>query len=125
MDKKFKLLVIEDERLVYEALRRKLDNTGFEVINAFDGKEGLELSLKEHPDLILLDIILPVMDGITYLESLRADEWGERVPVIILSNLSDADTIQESRLKGVNDYLVKTDWKLDEVIEKIKNILNK
>lgn len=117
------VLIIEDEQMVLNALRKKLAGAGFDILVAKDGSEGLKMSLERHPDLILLDIILPVMDGITFLERLREDEWGREVPVIVLSNLSKASTITESKERGVKTYLVKTDWKLEDVIKKIKDEL--
>ena len=122
-DKKAIVLLIEDERLLSKAIKRKLEKGGFEVLEAFDGGEGLAVALEKHPNLVLLDIVLPVMDGVTLLDRLREDEWGKNVPVIILSNLSDASTIEESKNKGVNSYLVKTDWKLDEVVAKVRETL--
>ena len=122
-DKKAIVLLIEDERLLSKAIKRKLEKGGFEVLEAFDGGEGLAIALEKHPNLVLLDIVLPVMDGVTLLDRLREDEWGKNVPVIILSNLSDASTVEESKTKGVNSYLVKTDWKLDEVVAKVRETL--
>lgn len=119
-DNKKTLLIIEDEKLMVSALKKKLENENFNVLAAFDGAEGLKVALDKHPDLILLDIILPVMDGMTFLGKLRADSWGKDVPIIILTNLSRAATIEESKEKGVNTYLVKTDWKLSEVVQKVK-----
>ena len=118
-----KILVVEDDEAISKALQTKLVNEGYEVIVATDGAEGVELALSEKPDLILLDVILPVMDGITVLDKLRADRWGKTVPVIILSNLGKADAIEESKERGVNHYLVKTDWKLADVIQKVKDEL--
>jgi DNA-binding response OmpR family regulator len=118
------ILIVEDEKPILNVLKMKLISGGFSVAEATDGQVGLETALKIHPDLILLDVMLPVMDGVTLLESLRVDDWGKNVPVIILSNLNDASTIQESKDKGVHDYLVKTDWKLDDVMGKIKERLN-
>ena len=120
-DKKYKILIVEDEMFSVKALKKKLEDSDFQVLVAFNGVSGLEVALQEHPDLILLDLILPEMDGITMLDKLREDDWGKKVPVIILSNLSKADSIRESRERGVNTYLVKTDWKLDEVIAKVRN----
>lgn len=118
-----KILIVEDERLLSEAVKRKLEKEEFEVTTAIDGQEGLVKAFGGHPDLILLDIILPVVDGLTLLDRLRKDSWGSKVPVIILTNLSDAETVSESRQKGVNDYLVKTDWSLNEVVAKVKEKL--
>ncbi len=118
------VLIVEDEKAISNVLKMKLISEGFNVVEAANGDEGLTTALKVHPDIILLDIMLPVMDGVTLLESLRTDKWGTDVPVIILSNLNDASTIQESKKRGVNDYLVKTDWKLDDVVAIIKKRLN-
>ncbi|KKQ51839.1 hypothetical protein A2865_04415 [Candidatus Woesebacteria bacterium RIFCSPHIGHO2_01_FULL_39_17] len=122
-DKKSTVLLIEDEKLLSKAIKKKLEKNGFDVLEAYDGGEGLAVALEKHPDLILLDIVLPLMDGVTLLDRLREDEWGKGVPVIILSNLSDASTVEESKKKGVNNYLVKTDWKLDEVVAKVREAL--
>lgn len=118
--KKYTILIIEDEQMVVSTLKGRLKASGFNVLVAENGSSGLKIAQESHPDLILLDIVLPVMDGITFLENLRKDDWGRKVPVIILSNLSKAETIAESKEKGVNTYLVKTDWKLKEVIQKVK-----
>jgi len=123
-DDKPNILVIEDERLLAEALKRKLETSGFSVITAADGAEGLEFALGKHPNLILLDIVMPIMDGLTMLDRLREDEWGAKVPVLILSNLSDAESIKESRDRGVNDYLVKTNWKIDDVVKRVRETLD-
>jgi DNA-binding response OmpR family regulator len=114
------ILVVEDDKLIAGAIEKKLAKSNFEVIIATDGKEGLDLAIERHPDLILLDIILPVMDGISLLDKLRGDSWGAKVPVIILSNLTRAMTPEEMKEKGVSLYLIKTDWKLEEVVNKVK-----
>lgn len=119
------ILITEDETAVLKLLSRRLSEEGFEVEQAKDGKQGLELALKTHPDLILLDIVMPLMDGLTMLKALRQDEWGKEVPVIVLTNLSDADRINEALSDGVFDFLVKSDWKLDDIVKKIKNKLKK
>jgi DNA-binding response OmpR family regulator len=118
-NKKYTIQVIEDEKMLSDAIKKKLDESGFDVVTSYDGKEGLDEALKSKPDLILLDLVLPTVDGVTVLDKLRGDEWGKNVPIIILTNLSRAETIEESKKRGVNTYLVKTNWKLDEVVEKI------
>ena len=117
------ILIIEDEKLLADALKRKLERSGFSVFIAIDGAEGLEFALDKHPDLILLDIVMPIMDGITVLDRIREDEWGAKVPVLILSNLSDAESIKESKASGINDYLIKTDWKISDVVKRVKETL--
>ena len=117
------LLIVEDEISLCKVLRDKLTREGFSVLEAKDGKEGLETALVQHPDLILLDIIMPVMDGMTMLTELRKDEWGKNAKVIFLTNLSEAEKIAESHTKGVYDYLVKSDWKLSDVVKKVRERL--
>ena len=123
MDKK-KILIIEDEKPIVDVLVKKITEAGFYAISANDGKEGLEKAFGENPDLVLLDIVLPVMDGMTLLTKLREDERGKNIPVIILTNLDSGDKVEECRKKGVYDYLVKTEWSLEEVVEKIKKALS-
>lgn len=121
-----KILIVEDELPVRKALVEKFQSEGFETALAFDGEEGLEQADRLHPDLILLDLIMPKMDGMTMLKKLRASsEWGKQVPVIILTNLSSDD---DGRISDVAEllptyYLVKTDWKLSDVVEKVKGRL--
>lgn len=115
-----KILIIDDETDLLQVLMDTLTSEGFSVLGAKNGEEGLELALKEHPDLILLDIIMPVMDGMTMLYELRKDPWGNSVPVILLTNLSDAERVAEALRLRVYDFLVKSDWKLKDLVTKIK-----
>lgn len=117
---KKKILIIEDELSLMMALHEKFKTEGFEVIEAKNGEEGLKMATKKTPDLILLDLIMPVMDGITMLKKLRLTEEGKDLPVIILTNLSDDRAVSESLESGVSDYLVKTNWHLDDVVKKVK-----
>jgi len=117
------ILITEDEVQVLKLLSRRLSEEGFDIEKANDGNSGLSLALKTHPDLILLDIVIPKMDGLTMLKELRKDDWGKSVPVIILTNLSDAERINDALSHGVYDFLIKSDWKLDEIVTKIKTRL--
>ncbi len=117
------ILIVEDEKSLAEALVEKLTKDNFIAKVAKNGREGLKSALRNHPDLILLDIVMPVMDGMAMLKELRNDQWGKSVPVIILTNLSEAEKTATALDEGVKDYLVKTDWKLSEVVEKIKERL--
>ncbi len=119
-----KILIVEDEESVINILSDKFSQEGFEILKARNGEEGLELALEKHPDLILLDIIMPKMDGITMLNKLREDEWGKEVPVVVLTNLSAADKKTKRVEKEVNEYLIKADWKLDDVVKKVEQELN-
>lgn len=117
---KNKILIVEDDLDLLEVLINKFTMEKFEVLQAPDGKIGLEVACKEHPDLILLDIIMPIMDGISMLGQLRADAWGKNVPVILLTNLSDEGKVAEAMHHGVYDYLVKSDWSIDDVVKKVR-----
>ena len=123
-DPKEKILIVEDEESLRTVLRDKLKGEGYNVLTAKNGKEGLAVALKKHPDLILADIIMPVMDGMTMVKKLRDDTWGKNVSVIILTNLSDAEKTAEAVDRGVFDILIKSDWKIEDVVDKIKNELN-
>ncbi len=119
-----KILIVEDEKSLLEALSMKFSGAGFEVTEARDGVQGLELALSKRPDIILLDIVMPRMDGITMLKRLREYDWGKDVPVILLTNLGDSEKIAEVMEYGVYDYLVKAEWKMEELVERVKNRLN-
>jgi len=126
MQKKHKIvLIIEEESSMNVPLKENLEGEGFDVTVAVNGKEGLEMALNEHPDLILLDILLPEMDGVTVLKKLREDEWGKNVKVIVLSNLSDSNTVANAIEEGSFGYLVKTEWKIEDVVAKAREILKR
>lgn len=114
-----KILIIDDEPALLNALVDKFTRAGFKVLIAENGKEGLESAFKNQPDLILLDIIMPVMDGITMLYQLRKDKWGKNVKVILLTNLSDPGKISKPLTQKVNGYLVKSDWTLKDIIKQV------
>jgi DNA-binding response OmpR family regulator len=121
--KKKTILIVEDEEPIRITLRDRLLDENFSVIEAGDGEEGLKAALTVHPDLILLDIIMPVMDGMTMLQKLRQDPWGEKAKVIILTNLNDTTNMVESIEYNTYEYLVKSDWKLDDVAKEIRKHL--
>ena len=118
------ILVVEDEASLQNILLDKLKEENFLCFKANNGEEGLKIALEKHPDLILLDIIMPVMEGMTMLKKLREDTWGKKVPVILLTNLSDEAKINTAEEKKAADYLVKADWKLEDVVTKVKETLN-
>src|SRR4051812_26570151 len=95
------ILFVEDEIAQREPLVEMLSGSGFTVFQAADGKQGLELALKEHPDLILLDLIMPEMDGVSFMKTLRQDPWGTNVPLIMFTNVSP-DT--ENTIHTINEF---------------------
>jgi DNA-binding response OmpR family regulator len=119
-----KILVVEDELAYLKLLNSQLTGNGYRVIEAIDGKKGLEMAKKENPDLILLDIRLPVMDGMAMLNELRKGEIDKKTKVIMLTNLEPDDKILEG---VVNDqpayYFVKSDIQFNDLLEKIKELL--
>lgn len=123
MKDKKKILIVEDEIPLLDALKDRLTREGFDILQARDGKQGLELALSEHPDLILLDILLPVMDGITIFKKLHADIWGKDAKVIVLTNLSDNKNVADAIAMGSHDFLVKSDWKIEDVVKVVRDKL--
>lgn len=117
------VLIVEDEPSLQRALTDHFSREGIAVFQAKNGQEGLDVALREHPGIILLDIVMPVMDGMTMLTKLREDEWGRDAQVILLTNLVDNKEIVEAMKTGVFDYLVKSDWKIDDVVARVKQKL--
>ncbi|MEK7608688.1 MAG: response regulator [Patescibacteria group bacterium] len=124
---KYKIAVVEDEEVMSRSLTGELEDAGFEVIKAFDGEQGLRLVLKEQPDLILLDIVMPKMDGMTMIKMLReSGEYGKHVSIILLTNLNADDAIMSSVAKNEPSYyLVKSSYTVADVVAKVKYCLSK
>lgn len=120
-----KILFIEDESALQKTFGEILKQEGFEVISALDGETGLNLAKTQNPDLILLDLILPRMDGFEVLKELKKDEKTRDIPVIVLTNLEGIGDIDRAIQLGANTYLVKAQYTLEEVIGKIKKALEK
>lgn len=119
------ILVVEDEKNIRDGLVYGLHRKNFLTIEAQNGKEGLELALAHHPDLILLDLLMPEMDGITALKKIREDSWGTHVPVIVLTNVSanEEHLVRDMVAYRPLCYLVKVDWSFSAVAEKVKEAL--
>lgn len=120
-----KILVVEDEETLNKTLSASLKIEGFEVSSALDGVQAWEMAKKEKPDLILLDLILPKMDGFEVLKALKDDETLKEVPIILLTNLESPEDIQKALVAGATTYLVKANYKLEEVIQKAKEVIGK
>ncbi|PLX27541.1 hypothetical protein C0583_03245 [Candidatus Parcubacteria bacterium] len=118
------ILIVEDETAMREALVEKFKKSDFETFNAPDGEEGLKIALKEKPDILMFDILMPKLDGISATKKIReSSTWGKEVPIIMLTNLSDPDSVSEVASYGVFDFLVKTDWRLEDVVALVKKKL--
>lgn len=124
-NQKVKILVVEDEEILLTALSEELKQEGFEVAGAKDGVEGVEKSVSEKPDLILLDLVMPRLDGIGALKQMKASPETKDIPVVILTNLSDYDKISDALSLGAMDYLVKANYRLEELVNKIKTVLER
>ena len=121
---KKQILIIEDEADLLELFADKFTSEGFKTHQATTAEKGIRLALKNRPDFILLDILLPKMDGLTMLKKLRANAWGKTVPVIISSNVTDQQKVSEAMRLGVYDYIVKTNLILNDLVKQVKEVTN-
>jgi DNA-binding response OmpR family regulator len=119
-----KILIVEDEAAILNGISDKFTNEGFLVIKAKNGQEGLDEALKNHPDIVLLDNLMPNTDGFFFLENLRKDEWGKNVRIIMWSNSNDPKTINRARKLGVVDFMIKSEWEYRDVVKKVRERLN-
>jgi DNA-binding response OmpR family regulator len=117
------ILIVEDEAPLREALVDKLEREGYKTLSAKDGVDGLTQALENKPDLILLDILLPKKDGLSLLKDLRQNAWGKTAKVIMLTNLSNWSNTKEAVDYNVRDYLVKSDWKISDVVKVVNKKL--
>lgn len=117
------ILIIEDDRFLSGMYAEKLISKGFQVRSAFDGEAGWKLILEIHPDIILLDIMLPVIDGFEVMKRIKGDKTLAGIPVIILTNLGDPEQIKTGLNLGASDYLVKAHFVPSEVLAHIEALL--
>jgi CheY-like chemotaxis protein len=114
------VLIVEDSALLRAVVRDALEKEQFVVSEAENGKIGLEMALRDHPDIIMLDLMMPVMGGIEALSLLRKDAWGGTVPVIILTGTKDEKINEELKKDTHLDFLLKENWMMDEVVIHVK-----
>lgn len=115
-----KILVVEDDRFLRELIIKKISKEGFEVVSAVDGEDGIKKIKEEKPDLVLLDLILPGIDGFEVLSQMKEDPEIKSIPVIILSNLGQKEDVEKGIKLGAQDYLIKAHFTPGEIIEKVK-----
>ena len=118
-----KILIIEDDKFLRELITRKLEKEGYETSQAVDGEDGFKKVSSEKPDLILLDLILPGIDGFEVLSRIKKDDQLSGIPVIILSNLGQKEDVERGLNLGAIDYLIKAHFTPTEIIEKAKKVL--
>ena len=123
MPAKTKILIIEDEEMLSNMYKVKFENEGFEVETALNGADGLELAAKEMPSIILLDIIMPKIDGFAVLQKLKADPKTKDIPVILLTNLGQDEDVTRGKQLGAVGYLVKANHTPSEVVDKVRGFI--
>ena len=121
---KIKVLVVDDEPNIVQTLKDRLEMNDYAVFTAHNGADGLQLAQDACPDVVLLDVMMPVMDGHEMLEKLRQQEWGAAISVIMLTARSQAQDIARARACGIDDYIIKP-FDLTELLEKIENIVER
>ena len=120
---KKKILVVEEDKAILELILRELRGAGFEVASAPDDETAEKRLATELPDLILLDILLPRMGGIPFLERIKTDEKTKDIPVLVLSNFSADQTIARATELGASGYLIKSDQEIEDVVMAVKKEL--
>ena len=118
-----KILIVEDNKFLLNDLRIKLQRAGFEIMTAVDGRQAIQVLEESIPDLILLDLVMPIKDGFAVLEELKAVEKWKSIPVLITSNLSQKEDIEKGMALGAVDYIIKGDLSINDLIAKINSIL--
>lgn len=124
-EKRGKILIIEDDRFISKMYQTKLDLEGYQVDAAENGMQGLEKAKSFNPNLILLDLLMPELDGFGVLEALRGDESTKNIPVIVMSNLGQEDHVKKAMALGAKTYIVKSQFTPSNVVEKIKELMSK
>ena len=119
-----KILIVEDEELLAKVLQDEFSAAGFQVLLAHDGEDGLKQAQSYHPDIMLIDLQMPKMDGLTMLKQLREDATTQKIPVIVLTNVNDAETTAQAVLYQAYDYLLKTDWQPKDLVKRVKEKLH-
>ena len=115
-----KILIVEDEADIRNAIAEAITEAGFEVFIATNGAEGLEQAIANQPDLILLDLKMPVMDGQEALKRLRQDPWGRNAKVIALTSMDDAQSVAMAHTGDIEDYIIKVHNSLDDILRKVR-----
>ena len=117
------ILVVEDDQFLSKILKMKFEKIGYEILVAYDGLEALEMAKTKSPDLALLDIMMPVKDGFSVLAEMKKDSKLSKIPVIIASNLGQKEDKDKAVALGAEDYIVKSDTSLDDLVKRAREIL--
>lgn len=119
-----KIAIIEDDAVISQMYRMKFEADGFDVQLANNGKRGIALAENFHPDIILMDLQMPEMDGVTALSIIRKEAWGKDTPIIILTNLGEEEAPKEIRDYGIHSYIVKAELTPRQVVQRVKEALS-
>ncbi len=122
-EKQYKILLIEDEEMLANMYETKFKNEGFNIRKALDGETGLRMAIEDKPDIILLDIIMPKLDGFSVLKKIKENDKIKNVPVVLLTNLGQDEDIKKGQTLGAAGYLVKANLTPIEVVNKVKEYL--
>lgn len=118
-----KVLLVEDDEMLHTMYTQKFAKEGYEVFSAYNGAEGLQMVDEKKPDVILLDIIMPKMDGFVALKKLKKNENTAKIPVILLTNLGQEEDIRKGKELGADDYFIKANHTPQEIVAKVKEVL--
>lgn len=118
-----KIICAEDDRLISASLVQAFKDAGFEVTPAYDGEEAVAKAKEIKPDIVVLDIMMPKLDGIGVAWEMKADPDLVGIPIVMLTNMSDAETISKIMEAGVTDYLLKSDQSIEQVVQKVKEVM--
>jgi DNA-binding response OmpR family regulator len=124
-DDKKKLLIAEDDKMISSMYKVKLEQEGFIILEAENGSQALEIAIKEKPDLIMLDVMMPQLDGFSVLQELKMNEGTKNIPIIMLTNLGTDEDKQKGEKMGATDYWVKANFTPAQIGEAIKKYLEK
>lgn len=121
--KKKTILIVEDDKFLMKAYSIKIKNAGFNVLSSSNGEEGLQMAKERKPDIIVLDLLLPRVDGFEFLKRIKADDELKSIPVLTISVLGQKNDQEKALSLGAEAYFIKTEYKLEEIIDKIKEYL--
>lgn len=120
-----KIVCAEDDKLMSDSLVQGFKDAGFEAYPALDGEEAIAKIKEVKPDVALLDIMMPKLDGIGVVWELKANAETEKIPVVMLTNLSDSETVSKILEAGVTDYLLKSEQSIDQIVAKVKEVMSR
>ena len=117
-----KIMIVEDDKFLSSLIKTRLEKEGFTIIQAFDGEEATNLLRQNRPDLIVMDLVMPKVNGFEVLQSISISPQLEKVPVVILSNLAQDSDIQKAKELGAKEYFVKVKISIDDLLQKVKDL---